>query len=153
MPSALRPRVRRVAGRFYAYGHAPNDAVRLAVEVAHREQAIIAAVAADEPEADLERVASLAADYYAKPTAQAVEAVLAALVAERQAAADARADATARVTAALEGYVLPPGTTAAERDALAVRAVEILLLEAPAAELSPERAIALARARKDFSPS
>ncbi|HYH38272.1 MAG TPA: hypothetical protein VD860_08630 [Azospirillum sp.] len=136
VPYAMRPRVRRLAGRFFAHGHTPNAAVALGVEAARREAAIANRLHADHGVAPEDAVA-LAREHYRLPTADAVDRALASLSAREV----ARAAAEAAIGEALA--VAEPPILAAELAAVREGAVRILAGNPERSD--PAHAVELAR--------
>jgi len=143
VPADLRPRVTKFAGRFFLYGHEPDAAVALGVEAIRREDAIVAAVLRQDPDADIERVRRAASKWYRHPTAEAAAHVRADLSREEGAEAQScqNQEQQVRRYASLE-Y---PDLSSDARAALIAAALDVL---AQPGENDPYRAVRIAGARR-----
>lgn len=128
VPPALRPRVRRLAGRFFLHGHAPDVAVARGVEAARRENAIVAAVLATHATADLAQVVTLASCHWKRPTAEGAALVLADIAASERHAAEGKEELRRERERQVRRCIAQdyPSASPEERAALIARALEIL---------------------------
>jgi len=97
----LRPKVRKIAGRYLLYGWTPDDAVVQGVEIVARTDALIAAVKAVRPDIDPEHIEAAASPRWWMATSEAVPVVIAAIAndgcSEKRKEADDRREFLRRV--------------------------------------------------------
>jgi len=120
VPPDLRPRVRRLAGRFFLAGQKPDAAVAAGVDAARREVAAAQAIAAEAPGTDAARVRQLAEILWHLPTATAAAQAVDTLAAQDRRRQDAEVAVAAAVATAA------PAIPETDARAVAAKAVDLM---------------------------